>query len=104
MKVREQTSRTSPHVWGLGLLGENDCLLRHTEEKGDTKGEGVCGGEQRLSLQDRTVSLWPKDESRERGLQVTATLDVTFSPQDQNHGCHTHPECAWPWTRVSHLC
>lgn len=66
MKVREQTSRISPHVWGLGLLEENDCLLRHTKEQGDTKGEGVCGGEQRLSLQYRTASLWPKDESRER--------------------------------------
>lgn len=44
MKVRERTSRISPHVWGLGLLEENDCLLRHTKEKGDTKGEEVCGG------------------------------------------------------------
>lgn len=86
MKVREQTCRVSPHLWVLGLLEENDCFLRHTKEQGDTKGEGVCGGEQRLSLQDRTVSYGLKMRA-ERGLQVTATLDVTFSPQNQNHGC-----------------
>lgn len=76
MKVRERTNRISPRVWGLGLLEENDCLLRRTKKQGDMKGEGVCGGEQRSSLQDRTVSLWPKDESRER------------ASGDSHSGCH----------------
>lgn len=62
-------------MWSLSLLKENDFLLRHRKEQEDEKGKGCVAGE-RLSLQDRIVSPWPEDESKER------------TSGDSHSGCH----------------